>query len=118
MIKLHSTVAEITNSSSVTYTWVTGGGVDALKSMINSVLEEAGSDKTADDLFEVKLVFGDYAKEILLEQWLDRQENEEIDYWGADAEGRKEIEKRAMKELSGGLTESEFAGQMGPYLLP
>ena len=74
MIKLHSTVAEITNSSSVTYSWVAEGGVQALKKMIDSVLKESGSMKTSDDLYDIKEVLSSNSMERIMDGWQDEQE--------------------------------------------
>jgi hypothetical protein len=51
-IPIHSVVDVITNSSSVIYTEATRAAIDTAKSMINEILSIAGSDKTADDLFD------------------------------------------------------------------
>jgi hypothetical protein len=56
MIKtnIHSMVDIITNSSTTIYTTTHGGTIFLLKELINEILEVAGSDKTADDLYEFK----------------------------------------------------------------
>lgn len=59
MLKVHSEVGLITNSSTVVYTWATRGTLKATRELINGILKIAGSDKTCDDLFDMKLVKGE-----------------------------------------------------------
>jgi len=54
-VPVHSLVDVITNSSSVIYTEATSAAGQLAKEVINEVLERAGSDKTADDLFAISL---------------------------------------------------------------
>lgn len=56
IIPVHSVVDVITNSSTMIYTGATDEAVSAIRSIINFVLLEAGSDKRVDDLYDVKLV--------------------------------------------------------------
>ena len=107
MIKLHSTVAEITNSSSVTYTWVADGGVEALKQMINSVLKESRSEKTADDLYNIKEVLSGSSLERIVDDWQDGQEEYES-FWGAVSERKLEMAAEAKAWKFDGQTEKEW----------
>jgi hypothetical protein len=52
IIKIHSLVDMITNSSSVIYTY-SNNSVDACKKMINELLNVLGSNQTCDDMFYV-----------------------------------------------------------------
>jgi len=106
MIKLHSTVAEITNSSSVTYSWVAEGGVQALKKMIDSVLKESGSMKTSDDLYDIKEVLSSNSMERIMDGWQDEQEEYES-YWGATPERKLEMVAEAKKWKFGGGVQTE-----------
>jgi len=54
-IPVHSIVDVITNSSTVIYTEATRNAVELSKTLINRVLSVAGSDKTADDLFDISV---------------------------------------------------------------
>lgn len=54
-IPIHSFVDLITNSSSETYISADASTVNTVKAMITHILKGGGSDKTADDLFEVSL---------------------------------------------------------------
>lgn len=56
MIRLHSSVALITNSSTTIYSSATENTVQQIREFINVVLRIAGSDKTCDDLFKLSLV--------------------------------------------------------------
>lgn len=55
-IPVHSIVDVITNSSSVIYTEASYNAIELAKKIINSVLALGGSNKTADDLFNFKIV--------------------------------------------------------------
>lgn len=57
-IPIHSFVDLITNSSSETYISADVSTVNTVKAMITHILKGGGSDKTADDLFEVSLSNG------------------------------------------------------------
>ena len=59
VIRLHSVVDIITNSSTVIYTGVTDAAVDAVKGIINEVLWQIDSDKCAEDLFDIHVVTKD-----------------------------------------------------------
>lgn len=54
-INIHSLVDVITNSSTVIYTWADEDSPNTLKEMIDEFLKITGSDKTCDDLFEIRL---------------------------------------------------------------
>ncbi|MFA5395703.1 MAG: hypothetical protein WC346_06760 [Methanogenium sp.] len=64
-IKIHSFVDVITNSSTTIYCQCTDKTILAAKELINFFLKESGSKKTADDLFEFKLVLSERAIENL-----------------------------------------------------
>jgi len=54
-IPVHSVVDVITNSSSVIYTEATTNAVSTMKEIINSILKLAGSEKTAEDLYDISI---------------------------------------------------------------
>ena len=56
-IPVHSFVDLITNSSSEIYVTATDATVKAVKDVINSILKSQGIDKTAAQLFNVKLTY-------------------------------------------------------------
>ena len=62
-INFHSLIDVITNSSTEIFTTTSRSAISDLKDLINMMLREAGVDKTADDLYEFKEDFDDYAKE-------------------------------------------------------
>ena len=53
IIPVHSFVDVITNSSSEIFISADDGTVKAVKELINNLLKGVGSDKTADDLFDI-----------------------------------------------------------------
>jgi hypothetical protein len=58
-MKLHSSVALITNSSTVIYSVCTESTVQRIKAFINAVLKASGSDQTFNDLYDISLVQGE-----------------------------------------------------------
>ena len=56
LVSVHSVVDIITNSSTTIYTGATDGAVELVTTIINETLRQAGSDKRADDLYEIKVV--------------------------------------------------------------
>lgn len=54
MIRIKSITDVITNSSTEVFTFADEGSVEKLKRFIDSILYIAGSEKTCDDLFEVR----------------------------------------------------------------
>jgi len=57
LIRVHSVVDVITNSSTVVYTMASRGTINAIEAMVDSILEATGYDRRADDLFEFKLAY-------------------------------------------------------------
>lgn len=55
VLKIHSMVDVITNSSSVTYVTAGSGSITKVKELVNNLLTFSDSDKKADDLFDFKL---------------------------------------------------------------
>ena len=55
-IPIHSFVDLITNSSSEIFVSADANTVKAVKKLIDNILKASGSDKTADDLFEISLL--------------------------------------------------------------
>jgi len=72
-IPIHSFVDVITNSSTTIFVQVHDNTIQYAKDLINAFLEMAKSDKTADDLFEFKVV----PNSACLDIWVD----EKIDAW-------------------------------------
>jgi hypothetical protein len=62
-IKIHSFVDLITNSSTEIYISCHKKSVEAAKGLIDSLLQAAGSEKKADDLFEFKVMREAYDEE-------------------------------------------------------
>lgn len=56
VFKVHSIVDVITNSSTVIYTQATEATVKSFRNMINAILDIAGSEIRADDLFIFRLI--------------------------------------------------------------
>lgn len=52
---IHSVVDLITNSSSEIFTFVNTGYIKSVKELINELLKQGGSTKTADDLFDIEV---------------------------------------------------------------
>lgn len=66
-MKLHSICDIITNSSSVEYVCASEDSVRAIKEFVNEVLKAAGSDKTADDVVDIRVVpDADHSRDTLL----------------------------------------------------
>jgi len=55
VLKIHSMVDVITNSSSVTYVTARDNSISKIKELVNNLLVFSESDKKADDLFDFKL---------------------------------------------------------------
>lgn len=78
-IPVHSIVDVITNSSSVIYTEAKDNSIALAKDIIDSVLKAAGSDKTADDVFNFSVtVYPDDLFEYLSDK-IDYVEDEDDD---------------------------------------
>ena len=79
-IKPHSVVDIITNSSTMIYTQATPSAIKVIKEIINTILKDAGSDKTVDDLYDVEI---SEPKWDMNYAWVIIQENpESFLYWG------------------------------------
>ena len=61
LIVVHSVVDVITNSSTTIYTMADETSIEAIKTLVNLLLEAADSDWKADDLFEFKLEYDQLA---------------------------------------------------------
>jgi len=55
IIPIHSVIDVITNSSTEIFTNASSNSPKLMKDVINSILQVAGCDKTADDLFDIEL---------------------------------------------------------------
>lgn len=60
IIKIHSFVDLITNSSSEIFVRANDKTIETIKQLINGLLKMANSELTADDLFEFKLIISSY----------------------------------------------------------
>lgn len=69
-IKIHSEVDVITNSSTTIYTRVRNGGIETIKSVVDTMLKIAKSDLIADDLFTFEIVKEDIS-DMLIDMILD-----------------------------------------------
>ncbi len=56
IVNLHSVVDVITNSSTVIYTGVNDNAIAIIENLIDDVLQQAGSNMTAADLYKIELV--------------------------------------------------------------
>lgn len=70
-MKIHSIVDVITNSSTEIFSLPHKGTVNIIKDMINEILKEVGSDKTADDLFDIKILVPDYDSDDPYENYIE-----------------------------------------------
>ena len=55
----------ITNSSSEVFTYYTQESVNIVKELVNAILKAGGSDKTCDDLFDIRLSFDEDGFEVI-----------------------------------------------------
>lgn len=67
-INIHSISSAITNSSTTVYVYAKQEGVQFIKDIINQVLKDGGSDKTFDDMYEIKIEFDDDLYESFLDE--------------------------------------------------
>jgi len=85
IIPVHSFIDVITNSSTEIFVNVTNNTIQYAKDLINTILKESGSDKTADDLYEFSFKDDDYYNKdnIMKEYEYDEDEyNEEYNMVG------------------------------------
>ena len=76
VIKIHSLVDVITNSSTVIFTWASGNSEAMVLELIDEVLAVAGSDKKAKDLYDVKVQVAGGADNV--PNWMDFYPDTEI----------------------------------------
>ncbi len=76
-IPIHSFVDVITNSSTVIYVQVHGKTVELMKDLVNYLLQKGGSEKTADDLFDFKVVNSEEWAEEKVEEIMGDEFSEE-----------------------------------------
>lgn len=92
IIRIHSFVDLITNSSSEIFVSASQSTVNAIKSLLSNVLKAAGSDRAVDDLFTIEIgyevVAGEYGDqypvnaaefEKIKKAWYNRDEDEDED---------------------------------------
>jgi hypothetical protein len=80
-IPVHSFVDLITNSSSEIYVSATSGTIEALKSVINTLLKSQGIEKKADELFNIKLVYAVKEYEKTNGDWKEFDTEDERSKW-------------------------------------
>lgn len=108
-IKAHSIVDVITNSSTVIYTQAKEGSIETVKEIINSLLKLGGSDKTADDLFNIEIT-----SEQLIDEQKDRLAYDDDDismlekYAGRELEWNDPDRKRLLDELWNKINSGEI----------
>lgn len=100
-MKLHSIVDIITNSSSVIYTYVNPHHEKIIYNAINNLLESIGIDKTAEELFDIKISISDSRLEELEWEWNDSFSDEEKQEYNNSFEAYK---------LAEGLRTSGYEG--------
>ena len=78
-IPIHSFVDLITNSSSEIFVSADANTVKAVKKLIDNILKASGSDKTADDLFEIGLGYEVTDNETYDNKFVTKAEFEKIE---------------------------------------
>lgn len=73
MLKIHSVVDVITNSSTQIYTQADSGSIKVIKDLVNSFLKFAGDERVADDLFTFEL-YCEQEHEMLCEHFHEHSE--------------------------------------------
>lgn len=76
-ISFHSFVDVITNSSTTIYVRADESTIVAIKKFIDGILQKGGSTKTADDLFEFKIGFGEDEIECASDRYFEELEEKE-----------------------------------------
>lgn len=95
-IKAHSIVDVITNSSTVIYTQAKEGSIETVKEIINSLLKLGGSDKTSDDLFDIKIT----SEELIDEQKEMLRYGDDFYGYGNGKNTKSEFEKYTGREFN------------------
>jgi hypothetical protein len=80
IIPLHSVVDVITNSSTVIYTGTQESAKSAMRSIINHILKQAGSDQEALDLYNIEVVGYNDIEKTLEERGITYKDNPD-QYW-------------------------------------
>jgi len=75
-VNIHSMVDVITNSSTVIYTWASGG-IDQVKELVNVILKASGSEKKVEDLFFIEERLTDKGMENILDEMDESGDYEE-----------------------------------------
>jgi hypothetical protein len=79
VIRPHSVVDIITNSSTVIYTWAAANAVEMVEDLINEVLSNVTNmTLRADDFYDIEVRVTDNAMESVVDRLLDDGEDEEI----------------------------------------
>ena len=110
-IKIDSFVDEITNSSTVIYTWASKSSKEMVRNFLQDVLIDAGSDKKVDDLYEIKLVPQDVHEIVSNLMNQDDEDEEKIDYDVREQLIRDRVNK--MIEEENEFSDGEFENYMG-----
>lgn len=74
---LESFVEEITNSSTVIYTFATDNAVDLLKQFLQDMLDELGTNKLVDDVYDIQVNIDDM--DIFVESIISRYGDDEFE---------------------------------------
>jgi len=85
-MRLHSTVDVVTNSSGTIFTWILPDGIKNFKLGINTILQKAGSSKTADDLFNFETTINSDIRGDLQLDWDCLEPEEKLDDYDNDFE--------------------------------
>jgi hypothetical protein len=74
-IKIHSLSNAVTNSSTTVYCYASNSGMQFIKDIVNQVLKDGGSNKTFDDLYDIKVEYDDNVYECIADdhynEWPD-----------------------------------------------
>ena len=107
-IQIDSFVEEITNSSTVIFTWANSDAVKLMKQFIKDMLDEAGIDKDVDELYDVYVTLDEGEIETIAENQMYVMENVPKYNSTEYKEKWNEIKNNVRKEVeNGNLFENE-----------
>lgn len=115
MLKLHSSVALITNSSTSIYSIASERTIEKAKQLVNAILAATGSTQTADDLYNFSLEFDEMTIERAYYQLIKHPAQYGIqseDDFDGDGEYSDYVKKIAIARLNAGWTPLEEYGRV------
>ena len=99
LIKIHSVVDVITNSSTTVYTMAGPSTIKTIKLMVDSILRIAGSDVKAEEMFDFELTAAG-ADDFRWEKWINEHPEAKDMVW-ADRAAAWKVYKAGLKEMPG-----------------